>query len=516
MSLLNLISTASATMISDYLPFGSNGLKMTIGMLGGKIIENLSNSQFGNLINKFNKKKNITISEENGNPLYYKMEEYLIDKFYKDIVKCTFVPKHGEVSISIRDGSFNKQLQDKFNEHIILINFIFEDKINRINFESKTADLNILKKYIEFLMNDIDKKKTKILKIHRVHTIEKKEETIVSWETLFTQTTKNFVNTVVSKTVEKEFYDDIKWFISNEKWYSNKGLAYKRGYILHGPPGTGKSSLIKAVANEYSLEVFNIELENIKTNTQLMKLITDINYKVKNKKYILCFEDIDRTDFIKSINNPHYEHYKMSGLHRGISMSTFINILDGLVDTHGRILIMTANEMKDINNLGVMIRPGRIDKLVKVDYCDNDQLCRMFKLFVQDKEINESKITISPNTITPADFIKTLQLHCNTPDKILDYLYGKDKDVVISEELKVEDPKNAKKIEKINKNLKKNQIKIKILRNKLKTVEKINIDKVKEQIEKLKNTINNAKTKIKGNKRKNDNNKSKANKKQKI
>ena len=43
---------------------------------------------------------------------------------------------------------------------------------------------------------------------------------------------------------------DIKEFISTPAWYNDRGIPYRRGYLLHGPPGCGKSSFITALAGE--------------------------------------------------------------------------------------------------------------------------------------------------------------------------------------------------------------------------------------------------------------------------
>src|SRR5207247_86720 len=140
-------------------------------------------------------------------------------------------------------------------------------------------------------------------------------------ECIFSPTNKNFKNTILTKIAETDLYDDIAWFINNEKHYSEKGLPYKRGYILHGPPGTGKSSIIKAIANEYRMDIFNIDLEIIKTGNHLTKLMTDINYRVKNRKYILAIEDIDRSPLLNTNQNIYYSDNHNDKL----NICTFIN-----------------------------------------------------------------------------------------------------------------------------------------------------------------------------------------------
>jgi chaperone BCS1 len=53
---------------------------------------------------------------------------------------------------------------------------------------------------------------------------------------------------VLDRTIGETILSDVQEFISNNKWYTDRGIPYRRGYLLHGPPGCGKSSFITALA----------------------------------------------------------------------------------------------------------------------------------------------------------------------------------------------------------------------------------------------------------------------------
>ena len=303
MSLASYSNTLLTSIISEYMPFGSTSLKITAGLFSIELLKSLSNIRANSYINKIFGKKSLIIESED-KIIYSKFEEYLINKYFNLINKCYLIPKNGEISIKIKTDTFLSYLTDNFNGHDIFIKIESVEKQkedeNNIYFViySKTSTIENLKLYIQNSVNSIDKTKTKLLTIYKTKSehMKKEKKYISEWEKIYSNTNKNFKNTIVSESVCKNFYEDVKYFINNEKFYVEKGIPYKRGYMLYGLPGCGKSSLIKALANEFSLDIFSIDLE-ILDNESLNKLITEINYLTNNnKKHILVFEDIDRSN----------------------------------------------------------------------------------------------------------------------------------------------------------------------------------------------------------------------------
>lgn len=96
----------------------------------------------------------------------------------------------------------------------------------------------------------------------------------------------------------------IDMFINNPRWYKKKGIPYTLGILLSGPPGTGKTSTIKAIANDTNRHIFNISLNEMITQTQLKTLFFSTEVKIvkdgRNEiihipldKRIYVIEDID-------------------------------------------------------------------------------------------------------------------------------------------------------------------------------------------------------------------------------
>lgn len=171
--------------------------------------------------------------------------------------------------------------------------------------------------------------------------------------------------------------DDIKQFLLKANWYSDRGIPYRRGFLLYGPPGCGKSSFITALAGELGLNICILNLS--------AKSISDLtlNQLLNNapQRSIILLEDIDvavnmpqRPDTVDANGIPHSAYYTSH-----LTFSGLLNALDGVAASEGRIMFMTTNHIERLQP--ALIRPGRVDVQIKVDTASTYQIETLFKKF---------------------------------------------------------------------------------------------------------------------------------------
>lgn len=215
---------------------------------------------------------------------------------------------------------------------------------------------------------------------------------------------------------KKAIIDDLNAFLVGKDYYDKVGKAWKRGYLLFGPPGTGKSTMIAAISNHLGYDIYDLELTAVSNNTELRKLFV----QTKGKS-IIVIEDIDRSvDFTgkRRVNKSGSERDNMTLLPKErekdddstkLTLSGMLNFIDGLWSACGgeRIIIFTTNNKDKLDP--ALIRPGRMDRHIEMSYCRYEAFKvlasnylgititehHLFELFVEIRQLLE-EVDISP------------------------------------------------------------------------------------------------------------------------
>jgi mitochondrial chaperone BCS1 len=181
--------------------------------------------------------------------------------------------------------------------------------------------------------------------------------------------------------------DDLALFTRSEQWYRQRAIPYRRGYLFSGPPGTGKTSLIMALADHLKRPICVLNLSSFLSDTDLQSAIADAPIDA-----ILVLEDIDcvqtaqsRKGTEVSVEDVELKPDVIMSKTNGKSDSTFVskagllNALDGITTPDGRIFILTTNYPEKLDE--ALIRPGRCDVHEKFEYFGKDEQIRMAERF---------------------------------------------------------------------------------------------------------------------------------------
>ncbi|CUS13367.1 unnamed protein product, partial [Tuber aestivum] len=158
------------------------------------------------------------------------------------------------------------------------------------------------------------------------------------WVRCFARPSRPLSTVVLEQRQKEMFVDDIKDYLEpgTQKWYSERGIPYRRGYLLHGPPGTGKSSLSFAVAGLLGLKIY--------------KSKTDTSNEVDAR----------------------------------VTLSGLLNVIDGVASPEGRVLILTSNHPEKLD--AALIRPGRVDMKIEFKLAEEEAIAGLFARMYEDYE----------------------------------------------------------------------------------------------------------------------------------
>ncbi|ADO67336.1 putative AAA+ family ATPase [Cafeteria roenbergensis virus] len=288
-------------------------------------------------------------------------------------------------------------------------NFIVTKDNTSENIKNYQIDIFSYTKTVPQLISFLDK----LVLQHRQAQLEKSLTHQLIIESLYNVEKKRFICNSYkwssNVSFDNKFFDNkdiilnqIDFFLNNPKYFKQKGIPYQLGILLHGVPGCGKTSFIKALAKKTDRHLIDIKLSNSVDLTKLKQLFLDeridSNTFIPVNKRLYILEDIDvmgdmvhkRTDKntkttkdtvtekdveslednntkdenkdknVKTFNNQLFKKFgakfKKSPTN---NMSYFLNILDGIQENKGRIIIMTTNHVTKLDP--AIIRPGRID-----------------------------------------------------------------------------------------------------------------------------------------------------------
>jgi hypothetical protein len=318
---------------------------------------------------------------------------------------------------------------------IEICDFILNDKIQTFEFKEefyhikkvifKSSSKEKITKFFETAINKKFKEtKEKFAEISE-NKIMKKKWTGYSWCYDYSIPKRSFDSIFLKKENLNKIKDPITNFLNKDvyKEYCKHGIPYKMNIMLHGPPGTGKTSIIHSIASECDANICVLNINSELKEEAMIEAISQVNED--EKRSILVLEDIDCIFIDRKTNDTLKNHITMNGI---------LNCLDGFNNPEGLIVIMTTNFPDKLDD--ALMRSGRIDLDIEMTYLDKFQARNMFLSFFNNEghfEMmweNIQKYSIEPSTLIQFLFSNRAEQDITKKFdafyKLIEKKYGKD------------------------------------------------------------------------------------------
>ena len=174
--------------------------------------------------------------------------------------------------------------------------------------------------------------------------------------------------------------EDASWFFGAAEWYAHRGIPWRRGYLFSGQPGTGKSTFAFVLASHFKRPLCVLNLGSLDGDSDLFSAMAEMP-----PDGILLIEDVDAANNFegsarrRKSNNSQPAKKKGDGEEKPLTLSAFLNAIDGVASVDGRLLIMTSNCPDTLDE--ALVRPGRVDRHEIVGPLETKAARRLFLRF---------------------------------------------------------------------------------------------------------------------------------------
>jgi chaperone BCS1 len=234
-----------------------------------------------------------------------------------------------------------------------------------------------------------------------------------AWIHVKDQNKRNIDSVFIEKDKKNILIESLLKFINSEEWYVKNGIPYQLGILFYGAAGTGKTSLIKAVAGYLNYPIYYLSTQRLSKIESAMSTLPE--------KCVVVIEDIDTNILTHSRenNNDTVDNNIMEGM-MSISLSEVLNALDGMFSAHGRILIATTNHIENLDP--ALIRAGRIDLKLEIGFINHEILESFILNFYPNETIDLHKLrNVHLKTDISVSMLQNMVLQGKNEDEIIEF-----------------------------------------------------------------------------------------------
>lgn len=167
-------------------------------------------------------------------------------------------------------------------------------------------------------------------------------------------------------------------FVHEKEWYIKHGMAYKITTLLFGPPGTGKTSIVKTLASYYNRNVCLLDLSEM-SNKSLQRALATIP-----PHSVVLMEDVDAaTDAVESREEKKATGgINLSEVMSQLTLAGLLNALDGIIPLNDVMVFLTTNKPEKLDP--ALIRKSRVDYSFEIGYMRDPQIHAFMNYMYKD------------------------------------------------------------------------------------------------------------------------------------
>lgn len=219
------------------------------------------------------------------------------------------------------------------------------------------------------------------------HKLDKSKVGVFAFDnewSLVTSVRKRSLDTVVvDQAIKDKIVGNLSHFFANREWFDRRGMPYKLTFVLSGAPGTGKTSLISALAAHFGRNVAILNLSTMSDKTFANAIAT------LPERAFVVIEDFDSASAVQArggsqglLGGITLTSETQSGpggeVFSFLTLSSILNTLDGLVRLDDTVIMMTTNHIDRIDP--AVLRKGRVDHIYEIGYLQDAEIIEYIRL----------------------------------------------------------------------------------------------------------------------------------------